>query len=266
MTDLISGPIGTALTGLAAALALMTAVWLVSLAKRDVSIVDIFWGLGFVLVGWVYFLDGTGESARRILGPVLVTIWGFRLAIYIFWRGRGQGEDYRYAEMRERTGPSFAWRSLFTVFWLQALILWVVAMPLLQIQMNAEPAALTWLDYLGFALFAVGLFFEAVGDWQMARFKNDSSNRGKVMDRGLWRYTRHPNYFGDCTLWWGLTCFALATEGSGWVLLSPIVMTFLLLRVSGVALLEKGMKEKKPAYADYVRRTSAFFPWLPKRD
>lgn len=252
--------------GLGAALVLMTLVWVVSLVRRDASIIDIFWGLGFVLVAWVYYSLGSQEVPRQLLVPALVTLWGVRLGAYIYWRGRGKGEDYRYAAMREKRGESFAWVSLPLVFWLQAVLLWIVSMPLLQVQIRPEPAALTWLDWTGVALFLIGFYFEAVGDYQMARFKADPANRGRVNDRGLWRLTRHPNYFGDAMVWWGLSCIALATPDSLWILISPALMTFLLMRVSGVALLEQGLQETKPQYRDYVRRTSAFFPRPPRRD
>lgn len=254
-----------ALVGLASGAGMMTLVWLASIPKRDVSIIDIFWGLGFVLLAWEYWwLFGRPGTARSLLVPILVTLWGSRLAGYIAWRSRGKAEDYRYAAMREARGDSFVWMSLPTVFWLQAVLCWIVAMPLLQVQRQSEPAGLGVLDGLGLVLFAVGLFFEAVGDFQMARFKNDAANRGQVMDRGLWRYTRHPNYFGDAMVWWGLSCLALATPGSAWVLIGTAVMTVLLMRVSGVALLEKGLSETKPGYREYVRRTSAFFPRRPR--
>jgi len=257
--------IAIALLGLVGALALMSLVWVVGLLRRDVSIVDVFWGLGFVLVSWIYYVDaGPGGGPRRLLVPALVTLWGLRLALHIAWRSRGRGEDPRYAAMRARDPERFPWRSLVTVFWLQAAILWIVAMPLLQVQIQPRPLALGALDALGLSLFAIGFLFESLGDWQLARFKADPANRGRVMDRGLWRYTRHPNYFGDATLWWGLALLALATDGGWWVLLSPLLMTGLLLKVSGVTLLEKGLSETKPGYADYVRRTSAFLP-LPSR-
>lgn len=257
-------PISTALLGLAVAAGLMTLVWLISLVKRDAGIIDIFWGPAFAVLAWFYWAAGSGDGARRLLVPVLVTAWALRLAGYIWWRNRGGGEDYRYAAMRQKYGRAFAPLSLVIVFWLQAALAWLIGMPLLQVQRATGPAGLGWLDGLGLALFAVGLFFEAVGDLQLARFKSDPANRGRVMDRGLWRYTRHPNYFGDAALWWGLTCFALATAGSAWVLFSPVLMTFLLLKVSGVALLEKGLGSTKPGYDEYVRRTSAFLPWPPK--
>jgi steroid 5-alpha reductase family enzyme len=253
-----------ALPGLLTAFGLMTLVWLLSLPLRDASIIDVFWGLGFVLLAWVYWSRGPQEAPRNLLVPVLVSLWGLRLSGYILWRNWGHGEDYRYQAMREKYGRSFPWLSLVIVFWLQAALLWLVAMPLLQAQRTPEPLGLTWLDALGLALFAVGLFFEAVGDWQMARFKADPASKGQVMDRGLWRYTRHPNYFGDACAWWGLSLIALATPASAWVLVSPVVMTLLLLKVSGVALLEKGLADSRPGYRDYVRRTSAFLPWPPR--
>ncbi len=250
--------------GLGAALALTTLVWLVSLVKRDVSIIDVFWGLGFVMLAWLYRGRVPVESFRQTLIPVLVTLWGLRLAGYILWRNWGGGEDYRYAAMREKWGARFPLLSLGIVFWLQGFLFWLVAMPLLQVQISRTPPDWTWLDGLGLALFGIGFFFEAVGDLQLARFKAQPANRGKVMDRGLWRYTRHPNYFGDATLWWGLGCFALATEGSLWTLIGPLLMSFLIVKVSGVALLEKGLGHTKPKYRDYVRRTSAFFPRPPR--
>ena len=255
--------IAVALQGLAVAAALMTVVWLASLPKRDASIIDIFWGPAFALLAWVYWAAGPQAAGRQLLVPVLVTLWALRLSLYILWRNRGGGEDYRYAAMRKTYGRWFAPLSLGIVFWLQAALAWLIAMPLLQVQ-RSPAGGLGWLDLLGLALFAIGLFFEAVGDLQLARFKADPANRGKVMDRGLWRYTRHPNYFGDAALWWGLTCFALATPGSLWVLFSPLLMTFLLLKVSGVALLEKGLGSTKPGYEEYVRRTSAFTPRPPR--
>ncbi len=260
----MTGALDLLLPALAAALSLMTGVWLLSLARRDASIVDVFWGLGFVLVAWTAFLLSPAETPRKTLIAGLVTLWGVRLALHILWRSRGQGEDFRYRAMRERHGRQFAWRSLFIVFWLQGAILWIVSFPILQAAASPRPAALGWLDLTGMLFFAAGFLFESVGDLQLARFKADPANRGKVLERGLWRYTRHPNYFGDALVWWGLAFIALATPGSLWILVSPLLMTFLLMRVSGVALLEKTLRDTKPAYRDYVDRTSAFFPWFPR--
>jgi steroid 5-alpha reductase family enzyme len=250
---------------LGAIIAWMIVIWLFSVRLRNASIVDIFWGAGFVFAGWLYFLLTDGAGARRWLVASLVTAWGLRLSAHLFLRNHGKGEDYRYREMREAHGPRFWWVSLFTVYLLQGLILWIVSLPLWVSMGAARPAGLTWIDGLGVAIFCVGLFFEALGDWQLARFKSDPDNRGKLLTSGLWRYTRHPNYFGDGMVWWGLTLHALATPASAWTLVSPLLMTVLLMKVSGVTLLEKKLRETKPGFREYMVSTSAFFPWFPRR-
>jgi steroid 5-alpha reductase family enzyme len=244
----------------------MLALWLVSLALRDASIVDIFWGLGFALIGLAGFLwtDG-GSSPRSGLITALVSVWGLRLAIYLFWRNAGHGEDPRYRAMRRHWGARFAWVSLGTVFALQGALMWIVSLPV-QLTQAVPGGALGPLDAAGAALFGVGLGFEAVGDWQLARFKADPANAGLVMDRGLWRYTRHPNYFGDCCVWWGIFLVALAAPHGLWSIASPVVMTVLLMRVSGVPMLERSIHKRRPGYAEYARRTSAFFPRPPRSD
>ena len=255
----------TAGVGLAAVIAYMTVLWLASLALRNASIVDIFWGAGFVMVTAVYLLASDGWDVRQWLVLGLVAAWGLRLSGYILWRNHGKGEDFRYVRMREAAGGRFWWQSYFQVFLLQGLLLWVISAPLLAAEYNAEPDEIVVTDVLGAAIWAVGFFFEAVGDWQLARFKSDSANKGMVMRYGLWRYTRHPNYFGDAMLWWGYFVIAAGTT-DGWVtVFGPVIMTVLLLRVSGVALLERTLKREKPEYADYVARTSAFVPWPPKK-
>lgn len=244
----------------------VTLVWLVSLRLKDSSIVDIFWGLGFVIVVWVTFAlaGGNAENTRGLLTAVLVTLWGTRLSLHIGVRNWGKGEDFRYAKWRAENGASWWWYSFFKVFLLQGLIMWVVSAPVISVQLLPQ-SSLTWLDAIGVVVWGIGFFFEAVGDWQLRQFKRNPSNKGKVMNIGLWHYTRHPNYFGDATQWWGF--FLIAISGGGWAtVFSPLLMNYLLLRVSGVAMLERSMKETKPEYADYVRRTSAFFPMLPKRD
>jgi steroid 5-alpha reductase family enzyme len=242
----------------------MTLAWLVSLVRRDASVVDVFWGLGFVLLAAVYAVAADGFVGRQILVTTLVAVWGARLSLYILWRNWGQGEDYRYRRWREEAGENFWWRSLFQVFFLQGLLLWVIAMPLLAAQFADEPDRLTWIDLVGALIWGVGFFFEAVGDWQLARFKADATNRGKVMRGGLWAYTRHPNYFGDATAWWGYYVIAAGAGSGYWTFFSPILMTVLLLRVSGVALLERTQVRTKPGYRDYVESTSAFIPWFPR--
>ena len=254
----------TALAGLGAIVTALSFVWVLSVKLRDASIADVCWGLGFVTLAWLYCLLSPTMTSRAWLVAALVTIWGARLSLHIFRRNHGKGEDPRYRAMRAAHGPAFWWRSLFTVFWLQGALLWFVALPLLVAVRAARPAALTAVDGLGVVLFAVGFGFEVVGDSQLARFKAEPSNRGTVLDHGLWRYTRHPNYFGDATLWWGLYAIAAATPGGWLTVLSPALMTFLLMRVSGVTLLEESLKASKPGYRAYIARTPAFFPWFPR--
>ncbi len=243
---------------------MMLAVWVLSVVKEDVSIVDIFWGLGFVLIAAVSAMYGGGYGGRRALVTLLTSIWGLRLSLYLVWRNWGRGEDFRYRAMRRHHGDRFWWVSLYTVFALQGVLMWVVSLPVQVAQTAAEPARLTALDAAGTLLWAIGLACEAVGDWQLARFKRDPANRGKVMDRGLWRYTRHPNYFGDAVVWWGLFLIAAATPAGGLTVVGPLVMTGLLRRVSGVPMLERALVKNRPEYAEYIRRTNAFVPWFPR--
>lgn len=243
----------------------MLCVWLLSLAKKDASIVDTFWGLGFVLIAAVCCAIGEGAGIRRSLITVLTTVWGLRLAGHIFWRNKGKGEDFRYRAMRARHGKRFPLVSLFSVFALQGLLMWVISLPLQIAETSRVPAKLTWLDWTGAIIWLIGFAFESIGDLQLARFKAEPANKGKVMDRGLWRYTRHPNYFGDALLWWGFFLIALNAPAGVWTAISSLIMTGLLMKVSGVVLLEKTMIKTKPEYRDYVRHTNAFLPWLPRR-
>ncbi|MBN1285199.1 MAG: DUF1295 domain-containing protein [Anaerolineae bacterium] len=248
-------------------LAAMTILWLISLLVKDASIVDIFWGIGFVITGWVYFaLTPDGAPGRKWLIGVLVTIWGLRLAGYIAWRNLPKGEDFRYRQWREQYGARWWWLSYFRVFLLQGVIMWVVSAPLLAAQISPTPD-LGLPDLLGAAVWGVGFYFEAVGDWQMARFKAKPENKGKVLSSGVWRYTRHPNYFGDAAQWWGFWLIAVGTLSAAGLLsvFSPALMTFLLLRVSGVAMLEKSLRDAKPQYKEYIETTSAFFPCPPRK-
>lgn len=249
----------TSLLTLAAVAATMFLLWLVASARSDVSVVDIFWGFGFVGVAWIACWWNSAFRPRPLVLATLVTIWGLRLALHLYWRNRGRPEDRRYAAMRERHGTSFWWVSLWTVFILQAVLLWFVSLPIqVAIAKNLE-TDWYWLDTAGLTLWAVGMLFESVGDWQLARFKAQPQNAGKVMDRGLWRYTRHPNYFGDSCVWWGLYLMCSA-GGAAWTIASPLAMTTLLLKVSGVSLLESTITERRPEYAAYQARTNAFFP------
>lgn len=250
------------LWGLAAVLLAGIITWLISLVKQDVSIVDTLWPLMFIITAWVYAAAMPQPGPRTTLLLILVNLWALRLAGYITWRNWGEPEDRRYQEIRRRNEPDFARKSLYLVFGLQALLAWIISLPLLG--GIAAPSPVGLLDGIGVLLWLAGLAFEAGGDYQLARFKANPANRGQVMDRGLWRYTRHPNYFGDFCVWWGFYLIALG-GGAWWSLVSPLLMSFFLLRVSGVALLEKDIGERRPAYRAYIARTNAFFPGPPRK-
>lgn len=243
---------------------LMLVTWLVSLALKNASIVDIVWGFGFVAVAWAVRLSADGLAARQNLLVALTSVWGLRLTGYLFWRNHGKGEDFRYRAMRKKWGPRFGLISLGTVFALQGTIMFVVSLPVQLGQQRVAPDV-GWLAWTGVGVWAVGLFFEAVGDAQLARFKADPANAGKVMDRGLWRYTRHPNYFGDACVWWGIALVAAEVPVGRWGLVGAAVMSLFLRRVSGVTLLEKSLVKRREGYAEYVARTSAFVPLPPKK-
>jgi steroid 5-alpha reductase family enzyme len=242
----------------------VSVLWIYSLVRRDASVIDIFWGPGFVLAALMYAFTAEGYIVRKTIVLALVTVWGLRLALHIGARNLGQPEDHRYQEWRKTGGTSWWWQSYFKVFLLQALILWLVSLPLLSAQWQLQPARLTVLDWSGLALWSVGFFFEAVGDYQLARFKRKPENKGKLLTSGLWAYTRHPNYFGESLIWWGFFLFAAAC-GQWLTILSPLLITFLLLKVSGVALLEKSMVKTKPGYEQYSSQTNAFLPWKKSR-
>ncbi len=251
------------LLGLAVLLAITTLVWLVSLALHNASIIDPVWPLLFLAAVLTYAsATDAPDGDRRALVVALVAAWAVRLGGYLTWRAWGKEEDYRYQAMRRRAGDAFPAKSLFTVFWLQAVLAWIVSLPLLAAVHGAPE--LGWLDWAGGAVFAVGWVFEAVGDAQLARFKADPGNQGRVMDQGLWRYTRHPNYFGNFMMWWGLYLIGLAA-GGWWAVPGPLLMSFLLLRVSGVAMLERTIGRRRPGYDEYVAATNAFFPGPPRR-
>jgi steroid 5-alpha reductase family enzyme len=252
-----------ALAALGALLVAGAFAWMVSVARRDVTLVDSLWAPFFLLAAAVYAIASPGPlAARGTLVLLLVAVWALRLCVHLTRRNRGKPEDRRYAAMRARHEPGFAWKSLFIVFGLQAVLAWIISAPLFAAIAGTAPPGPV--DALALALWLTGFLFEAVGDAQLARFKSDPANAGRVMDRGLWRWTRHPNYFGDACLWWGYWLFAVAAGGA-WTVFAPALMTLLLLKVSGVALLERDIGERRPAYRDYVERTSAFVPWPPRR-
>ena len=254
--------LNAAFIGLGVVVAGAVLAWLFSLARHDVSVVDSLWSLFITTAGIVYAVTLPSTSARPMLMLALAIVWALRLSIYITWRNHGQPEDRRYQQIRARNQPNFELKSLYLIFVLQALLAWIVSAPFLA--GIAGPNTLNALDWAGAALAAFGIVFEAVGDQQMARFKADAANKGQVMDSGLWRYTRHPNYFGECCTWWGLYLIAFAAGGAWWSIVSPLLMTFLLLKVSGVSLLEADITERRPAYRDYIARTSAFIPAMPR--
>lgn len=253
---------GTAL----AVLVLMVLVWACSIKIKDASIVDIIWGLGFVMIAWVSKAIAEGDLTRQWVLVALTSLWGLRLGGYLYKRNHGNGEDFRYRAMRKHYGPKFPVISLVTVFGLQGVLMWVVSMPLQLGMMRPTPKGIGLLGVAGIVLWIIGFGFEAIGDAQLTKFKADPASKGQVMNKGLWGWTRHPNYFGDFCMWWGL--FLIAAVGGGFALASvigPLVMSGLLMRVSGVPMLEKTIGRRRPGYAEYVASTSAFFPRPPKR-
>lgn len=239
--------------------------WLMSIPLRNVAIVDIAWGMGFVLISWCSAWCTSHEGINRWLLPVLVTLWGLRLSLYLLWRNHNKPEDKRYRAMREHRGQTFVYSSLWIVFGLQALLIWIVSLP---VQIGIYHASPEWsvLHVIGVVLWLIGFLFETVGDYQLACFLATRESTQMVMDRGLWKYTRHPNYFGDFLVWWGFYLISLAgvAEFVWWTVIGPVIMSILLMRVSGVTLLEQTLRQSRPAYDAYCRRTSSFFPWFPR--
>jgi steroid 5-alpha reductase family enzyme len=248
-------------------LAYMTVWFVVALARKDNSVADIAWGPGFVLVAAYTFFFRRASLFPPLLVSSLVAIWGLRLARHIFVRNWKRGEDPRYAAWRQTWGRSFLWRSYLQVFLLQGFFLLVIASPVILVnayRWDRPPGSYgRGILQAGVLVWIVGFVFEAVGDAQLARFKRDPANKGKIMDRGLWRYTRHPNYFGESLMWWGIFLVALDAPYGWAMIVSPVLITFLLVRVSGIPLLEKRYAGN-PDFQAYARRTSAFVPWFPK--
>ena len=242
---------------------LMLITWVFSVIKKNAGIVDVVWGISFVVISVFYYFNSSGNSLRKFTVLVLIILWGLRLSIHIFFRNRGKGEDFRYAAFRKKAGPArYWWYSFFQVFLLQGFLSALISAPVLGAMINTGRPFPGIFDILGIILWTIGFVFETIGDLQLQKFKSDSSNRGKLLTSGLWRYTRHPNYFGDSAVWWGYACFSL---GAGLVapVYGSLLMTYLLLKVSGVSLLEKTLMAGKAGYEDYQKSTSAFFPWFP---
>ena len=240
---------------------MMTAVWLASLVARDASIVDIVWGLGFVVVAWSSWLVSDSVGMADLIVRIAVTVWGLRLAGYLAWRNLGKGEDFRYQAMRRKFGARFPLVSLVSVFYLQGMLMWIVSLPvqIAHIASGSRPVLLA----TGIVMWCVGFMFETIGDIQLARFKSRPENTGRVMRDGLWRYTRHPNYFGDFLVWWGIGIGSIAGWSGVIGLIGPAVMSILLMKVSGVPMLEHSIAKRRPDYEEYRRTTSAFFPRRP---
>ena len=248
--------------GLIFAVSAAVILWLISLRIRDVSIVDIFWGPGVAGVVDIAAWLGQAGGPRTSAVLLLVNLWALRLAAHIW--ARHHGEDHRYGAMRTKFGPNWWWASLLQVFLLQAILIWFVPAPLVAAVLYSH-RPMVWLDYAGVALAGSALIFEAMADFQLAAFRADPANKGKVMDRGLWGWSRHPNYFGEAAMWWGYFAIGFGASHQWWLILSPLLITTLLLKVSGVSLMEEAMDERRPGYPDYKRRVSAFVPWPAKR-
>ena len=233
-------------------------LWFLSIWKRDASIADLMWGMYFVILAWISYVHA--PTTRGVLITILTSIWGIRLSVYLGIRNHKKPEDRRYAAMRNYHGSQFWWRSCGTVFLFQMFLAWLIGFP----QQFAHTAhTLFWLDFVGIALWCIGFYWEVVGDWQLYHFLKNKKD-DEVLDTGLWKYSRHPNYFGDALLWWGYGCIAFAATEWWMIWLSPLFMTILLLQVSGVRLLEKDIANRRPKYKEYIQKTSAFFPWFPK--
>ena len=241
----------------------MSLWFVISLFKRRNDVADVAWGLGFVLLAWTSFFLSGATGTRGVLVGVLVSVWGLRLAWHIHARNRGKAEDYRYLAWRREWGRWFYPRSYAQVYLLQGALLFLISLPVLIINRNAS-ATFGLLDGMGACVWLFGFFFESVGDAELARFVKDPANKGKLLQSGLWRYTRHPNYFGEVAQWWGIWLVALGVRRGWFAIIGPLTITLLILKVSGIPMLEKKMAEN-PDFTEYTRRTSVFFPWFPKR-
>lgn len=244
---------------------LVTLLWLLSIAIKNVSIVDIFWGFGFVVVNAFYVYNLEEINPRNWLLLTLVSVWGLRLTFYLAIRNIGKGEDYRYQQFRKDYGEKrYWWFSYFQVFLLQGGLILLVSLPYLGVHLSASFGGLIWLDYIAILVWILGFCFEAGGDYQLYQFKKNLENKGKVLNTGFWKYTRHPNYFGDAAVWWAFALLSIAAGGY-WQIIGAVIMTLLIIKVSGVAMLERTLKNTKPQYKDYIEKTNAFIPWFPKK-
>ncbi|MFN2395167.1 MAG: DUF1295 domain-containing protein [Bacteroidales bacterium] len=252
------------LEGFIVVLVFMSLIWLWSIRLKNAGIVDPFWGLGFVLVTIWYAYRISLTEVHQLVLLAMVVIWGTRLFLYLFIRNYGKEEDYRYRQFRQNYGEKrYWWFSFFQVFMLQGILLTFISFSILGGMVMSQTGHPAWF-ILSIIFWIVGFVFEAGGDYQMTRFKADPENAGKVMDKGFWRYTRHPNYFGDTMVWWGYALMAIY-NGYWWTMAGSILMTWLIIRISGVALLEKNLKNRRKGYEEYIKQTPAFFPWFPSK-
>lgn len=253
---------------LALILAVMLGLWGVSLRLKDVSFIDAVWPTGMVLLALATLVRTEGDGTRKWLLVWLCAVWGLRLGWHLFLRWRANGSDRRYEEIiagrQEARGWSFARVALLYVFLPQAVLLWLTCLPVQLGQVDYMPAV-GWVGWAGAVLAVIGIAFESIGDSQLKHFRADPANKGKVLDTGLWRWTRHPNYFGDACVWWGLWLIAAETGAGRWAIVGPLFLTFTLTRWSGIGISEKGAEDRRPGYAEYVARTSPFIPWPPKK-
>jgi steroid 5-alpha reductase family enzyme len=249
------------LDGLVAMLLFAALGWLISLYRNNVTHVDSMWSLFFLVAAGAYVCGLESMNMRGSLMMGLLTIWALRLFVYLTWRNWGPHEDHRYVEIRNNNQPNFKFKSIYIIFGLQAVLAWIISLPILG-ALSSETMLNVW-DALAVLLVLFGLTWETLADWQLARFKQNPTNKGKVLNQGVWRYSRHPNYFGESCVWWGFFLLALA-GGAWWALPSAILMTLLLLKVSGVSLLEKDIAQRRPEYAQYMQTTNAFIPGKPK--
>jgi steroid 5-alpha reductase family enzyme len=248
-----------------AAAGLMGMGWIYSLIKKNVTIADSLWGLGFVLIAWLTFFRADGFLARKANLTALVTLWGLRLFLHMFTRNRGKPEDPRYGQWRKNHGESFWIISLFKVFLVQALFQWLISMGVQYGQISDTPAHLTVFDFAGLITWSVGFIIESLADRQLKTFLADPANKGKIMNRKLWKYSRHPNYFGESLMWWGIFIIVLATPWGLWTIISPLLITYTLLKLTGVSLMEETQFSGNLEYQQYIRQTSSFIPWFPQK-
>jgi len=253
------------LYNLTAVIMMMFCGWIYSLVKNNVTIADSLWGLGFIIIAWITFFNGDGFLYRKILITSLVTFWGVRLFIHITKRNRSKGEDPRYTEWRNEYGDNFKYVSLFKVFLVQALFLWIISLSLQMGSLSEIPGQLRIFDFIGLGVWAGGFLIESFADYQLSSFLKIPANRGRVMNQKLWRYSRHPNYFGESAMWWGIFVISLSVPYGFVTIISPVVITYTLLRITGVTLMEKTIFGDNPEYEEYVESTSSFIPWFPRK-